>query len=130
MASNASDNKATEEVDNAKDDDGVPSTQPITLRWDSPNGSVSKITFPITDEPRFAELLHDCDPASFGYKGSDVLDNKYRNAAKMFRSAFSSDFCPYELGIIDSLAQVLLPNTKKAAPATKGVRAELYALNV
>jgi len=59
-----------------------------------------------------------------------VQDQKYRNAAKMFRSAFSSDFCPYEFGIIDTLTQALLPTTKEGAPTTKGVRAELYALNV
>lgn len=59
-----------------------------------------------------------------------MQDKKYRNAAKMFRSAFSSDFCPYEFGIIDTLTQALLPTTKEGAPTTKGVRAELYALNV
>lgn len=47
----------------------------------------------------------------------------------MDRSAFSSDFCPYELGIIDTIAQVLLPNTKEGI-SMKGVRAELYKLNV
>jgi hypothetical protein len=44
-------------------------------------------------------------------------------------SAFSSDFCPYKLGIIDTIAQVLLPNAQSGL-GTKGVKAELYKLNV
>lgn len=111
------------------------SSTPITIRWDSPQGneaiSVAKITFPITDsggEASLAKLAQDCQPASFGYKGKDVLDETYRMATKMDCSAFSSDFCPYELGIIDTIAQVLLPNTKKRI-LTNGVRAELYKLN-
>ena len=47
------------------------------------------------------KLMHECQPASFGYKGEDVLDESYRKATKMDRSAFSADFCPYELGIIE-----------------------------
>jgi hypothetical protein len=116
--------------------DDILSTTSITIRWDSPQGneaiSVAKITFPITEsdgEASLAKLAQDCQPASFGYKGKDVLDETYRKATKMDRSAFSSDFCPYELGIIDTIAQVLLPNTKKGI-LTNGVRAELYKLNV
>lgn len=73
--------------------------------------------------------MQDCQPASFGYKGEDVLDESYRKAVKMDRSNFSSDFCPYELGIIDTIAQVLLPNTGRGV-LTTGVCAELYKLNV
>ncbi|KLU88234.1 hypothetical protein MAPG_07221 [Magnaporthiopsis poae ATCC 64411] len=116
--------------------DDTLSTAPISIRWDSSQGneaiSVAKITFPIVGpdgEASLAKLAQDCQPASFGYKGKDVLDESYRKAAKMDRSAFSSDFCPYELGIIDTIAQVLLPNTREKV-STKGVRAELYKLNI
>lgn len=116
--------------------DDALSTAPISIRWDSSQGneaiSVAKITFPIIDpdgEASLARLAQDCQPASFGYKGKDVLDESYRKAAKMDRSAFSSDFCPYELGIIDTIAQVLLPNTREGV-SKKGVRAELYKLNI
>ena len=47
----------------------------------------------------------------------------------MDRSSFSSGFCPYTLGIVDTIAQVLLPNVSEAI-GTKGVLAELYKLNV
>ncbi|KAK3380993.1 hypothetical protein B0H63DRAFT_560784 [Podospora didyma] len=53
-------------------------------------------------EARLNQLVQDCQPASFGYKGKD-------------------------LGIIDTIAQMLLPNTSSR---TNGVRAELYKLNV
>lgn len=75
------------------------------------------------------KLVRDCQPASFGYKGKDVLDESYRKATKLDRSAFAVDFCPYELGIIDTIAQVLLPNAG-GNNGTHGVRAELYKLNV
>jgi len=109
---------------------------PIDLRWDassSPPGA-SKIQFPIEGEDKageaaLANLIQDCQPASFGYKGEDVLDESYRKAIKMDTSSFSVTFCPYEAGIIDAIAQVLLPNAGNIL-GTKGVRAELYKLNV
>lgn len=75
------------------------------------------------------KLVEDCQPASFGYKGEDVIDESYRKAAKLDCTAFSTDFCPYKLGIIDTIAQVLLPNAGSDL-GTKGVKAELYKLNV
>lgn len=98
------------------------------------DGAIAKLTFAIDADNEdqkvgLAKLVADCQPASFGYNGKDVLDESYRKATKMDRSAFSADFCPYELGIIDTIAQVLLPNAKHT-PGTKGGRAELYKLNV
>lgn len=83
----------------------------------------------------FSQLLEECEPASFGYKGEDVLDETYRKATKLDRSAFSVDFCPYELGIIDKIAQILLPNAHtdrgaRIVSSMHDVRAELYKLNV
>ncbi|EJT70669.1 hypothetical protein GGTG_11692 [Gaeumannomyces tritici R3-111a-1] len=116
--------------------DDTLSTAPISIRWDSPQGNeavgVAKVTFPVTEpdgEASFTKLAQDSQPAGFGYQGKNVLDESYRKAAKMDRSDFSSDFCPYELGIIDTIAQVLLPNTRDGI-STKGVRAELYKLNI
>jgi hypothetical protein len=111
-------------------DDKTAAAIPVTIRWDSPLGG-TKLTFPITDvdgEARLSQLLDDCQPATFGYNNKDVLDETYRKAAKMDRSAFSPDFCPYEVGIIDTIAQVLLP--AREGVSTRGVRAELYKLNV
>ncbi|KAJ4299289.1 hypothetical protein N0V90_004533 [Kalmusia sp. IMI 367209] len=113
-----------------------PDLTPISLRWDSSNSpsGVAKLTFPldssaVNQKSSLAKLISDCQPASFGYKGEDVLDESYRKATKMDRAAFSIDFCPYELGMIDTIAQVLLPNASGTV-STKGVRAELYKLNV
>ncbi|KAF2795417.1 hypothetical protein K505DRAFT_382401 [Melanomma pulvis-pyrius CBS 109.77] len=105
----------------------------LSLRWDSPTG-MGKLSFPVkaaTEEQKksLLKLADDCQPASFGFKGQDVLDESYRKATKMDRSAFSIDFCPYELGIVDTIAQVLLPNAGGNA-GTKGVKAELYKLNI
>ncbi|KAI0595483.1 hypothetical protein F4775DRAFT_569220, partial [Biscogniauxia sp. FL1348] len=107
---------------------------PITIRWDSPSkDTTNKITLPILpfDEEgqgKLRELVKDCQPASFGYQGKDVYDEKYRKATKLDCSDFSTNFCPYTLGIIDTIAQALLPNALGGESRT-GVRAELYKLN-
>lgn len=76
-----------------------------------------------------AMLESSCQPASFGHNGEDILDETYRKATKLDRSAFSVDFCPYEVGIIDTIAQMLLPDSNHKS-GMSGVRAELYKLNV
>ncbi|KAF2649770.1 hypothetical protein K491DRAFT_683553 [Lophiostoma macrostomum CBS 122681] len=112
------------------------SSSPVALRWDSPEVSsgISKLIFPVdafNDEHKagLIKLVQDCQPASFGYKGEDIIDESYRKATKLDSSAFSSDFCPYKLGIIDTIAQVLLPNANSRL-GTSGVKAELYKLNI
>ncbi|KAF2192855.1 hypothetical protein K469DRAFT_714867 [Zopfia rhizophila CBS 207.26] len=57
------------------------------------------------------------------------MDEPYRKATKLDPTAFSGDFCPYELGIVDAIAQAPLPN----APVLKkyyGIIAVLYKMNV
>jgi hypothetical protein len=103
---------------------------PITIRWDSAS-SIEKLTLPITavdgkTDP-VAKLVTGTQPASFGFQGKDVIDESYRKASKMDTSAFSTNFCPYELGIIDVVGQALLP---KHPGSSQGIRAELYKLNV
>ncbi|PVH99885.1 hypothetical protein DM02DRAFT_628995 [Periconia macrospinosa] len=87
--------------------------------------------FPVNEDGKsdLEKLLAACEPASFGYKGKDVLDESYRKATKLDESAFSVSLCPYKLGIIDTIAQMLLPNAGGGI-RTKGVKAELYKLNV
>ncbi|KAI1491165.1 hypothetical protein F5X96DRAFT_490204 [Biscogniauxia mediterranea] len=111
------------------------SSPPITIRWDSQStDTTNKITLPILPsddegQGKLTALVKDCQPASFGYQGKDVYDEKYRKATKLDCSDFSTSFCPYTLGIIDTIAQVLLPNAPGGNSRT-GVRAELYKLNV
>ncbi len=67
-------------------------------------------------------------PASFGLAGKNVYDEGYRKALKLDTSQFSTNFCPYTLGIVDAIAQILLPEASKGKE--RGVKAELYKLNV
>ncbi|KAI0799030.1 hypothetical protein GGR55DRAFT_702285 [Xylaria sp. FL0064] len=88
----------------------TPPSPPIILRWDPENSSTPasqcKITFPIEDGQQeiLTGLLRDMQPATFGFRG-----------------------------IVDAVAQLLLPNLQlgdKASALKRGVRAELYKLNV
>lgn len=85
------------------------------------------------------DLLDNCAPASFGKNGKDVLDESYRKAVKLDVDQFSTNFNPYELGIIGAIAQTLLPGIAKPIAdkagehtfvESLGVIAELYKLNV
>ena len=114
----------------------------ITLRWDARNAgnnTQSKVSFPLADDDNvsrqiFNNLLHNCDPATFGVGGRDVLDEEYRKAVKLDTSDFSTNFHPHDCGILDSIQQILLPSTIKGGQGIgigpQGVRAELYKLNV
>ncbi|KAJ4319051.1 hypothetical protein N0V94_004103 [Neodidymelliopsis sp. IMI 364377] len=104
---------------------------PVTIRWDSSDG-VEKLQLPLStdstasNEP-LLKLITATQPASFGYNGEDIIDESYRKATKLEPSAFSVDFCPYAVGIIDTIGQTLLPLPNRNF---QGIRAELYKLNV
>lgn len=110
---------------------------PIVLRWDpatAPAGESRNMVFPPAaaaglGSAQLAALLGDCQPATFGRDGEDVFDEEYRKASKLDASAFSSDLCPYELGIVDTVAELLMPSEYMAG-GSRGVKAELYKLNV
>jgi hypothetical protein len=105
---------------------------PITIRWDSAS-SIEKLTLPLSkgvvvgENDPIAKLVADTQPASFGLQGKDIIDESYRKASKLDTTAFSTNFCPYESGIIDVIGQTLLP---KYPSSCQGIRAELYKLNV
>ncbi len=67
-------------------------------------------------------------PANFGRDGEDVFDETYRKALRMDPASFATSFDPYSLGVIDTIAQVLLPS-KLDSDYRRAVRAELYTLN-
>ncbi|KAI1649021.1 uncharacterized protein F4817DRAFT_364087 [Daldinia loculata] len=108
----------------------------MILRWDSPNqpmpSSHCKLKFPIEPSTleNLARLVADMNPATFGLGGKDVYDESYRKASKLDPSQFSLNFSPYECGIIDSVAQILLPDWKAGSSKHRSVRAELYKLNI
>ncbi|GAB1316186.1 Fe2OG dioxygenase domain-containing protein [Madurella fahalii] len=108
---------------------------PIDLRWDpkdpATQASQTKLTFPLEPsiEGNLAQLIRDMAPATFGLGGNDVFDESYRKAAKLDPTKFSSTFNPYELGIVDAVAQALLPSLRHSKQ-TRSVKAELYKLNL
>ncbi|EXU94787.1 hypothetical protein X797_012131 [Metarhizium robertsii] len=89
----------------------------ITLRWDMPESTSghtntgSRIDFPLDPghEADLNRLLEHCEKATFGLGGQDVLDETYRKAVQMDPTKFCTNFDPYSVGVIDSIAQVLLP---------------------
>jgi hypothetical protein len=115
---------------------------PVVVRWDLPSGkAIRKMTFPAVQKARrttaISELLKDCSPATFGHQGHEVLDQSYRRAAKLDNHQFCTSFSPHDFGIIDAIAQTLLPEIAQVSPGKPtgfqehwGVVAELYKLNV
>jgi len=66
--------------------------------------------------------------------GKDVLDETICKAGKLEAHQFSTNFNQYDCGIVDTIAQELLPRIvragKQSAVVRWGVVAELYKLNV
>ncbi|KAK5170395.1 uncharacterized protein LTR77_004982 [Saxophila tyrrhenica] len=75
------------------------------------------------------QLVLACQPAPFGRGGEEVLDEGYRKAGKLDADAFTTSFCPYQAGIVDVIAQLLVPQTAQGKH-TRSIKAELYKLNV
>ena len=115
---------------------------PVALRWDVPKEEkLRKITFPFPPENSSGQavsplddLIEACAPATFGYKGKDVLDEGYRKAGKLDSNQFSIAFHPHDYGIVDAISQLLLPEVKssilKGREEQRGIVTELYKLNV
>ncbi|KAK5717397.1 hypothetical protein LTR15_009291 [Elasticomyces elasticus] len=108
------------------ENDLPPSTHPVTLRFGL-DGSGNVLSLPAeANSDAFKKLSVACTPASFGRHGENVVDESYRKAGKLDVTAFCSDFCPYNTGIINVVNQVLVPSLN----AHRSVKAELYKLNV
>ena len=111
-------------------------SDPITIRYDAAAASESslksyaKLTLPLEHETDnvITRLIHQSQPATFGRGGEDVYDESYRKAVQMSPNTFCTTFDPYSLGIVDTIAQVLLPSVIDST-SHRAVRAELYKLN-
>jgi len=104
----------------------IPTTEPVTIRFGKAgSGLVLRLPTEGTDRA-LQSLLSSCEPATFGRGGQDVYDETYRRATKLDTTEFCTDFNPYEHGIIDIIAQLLLPSVRTDF---SGIRAELYKLN-
>jgi hypothetical protein len=108
---------------------GGNATSSITLRFDTLDGLVARIKFPL--DPNTAEiepLSRVCSYPTFSSEGRGGLDASY----------FSTDFHPHDFGISDTIAQTLLPGVERLTKdeGTKkreelwGIKTELRALNV
>jgi hypothetical protein len=115
----------------------ISTDSPVTIRFDSSStSSIHKIQFPASPSSSIDidELLLASERATFGLDGKDVLDETYRKAAALAPDKFSTNFHPADHGLVDALAQILLPDYRLRVDAKKkelwGVKAELYKLNV
>ena len=119
-------------------EDGQSLSPPVVLRWDNLEKTITRrVELPILPGQGNALdlLLKDCQPATFGLGGVDVLDESYRKASKLDSTQFSTNFIPYDYGIVDTIAQILFPSVDRYSCCDlglelRGVRAELYKLNV
>ena len=124
----------------AEEEKGV--VAPITVRFDKSDGSVARVQFPPlpirNNDSGLEDLLRACSPLSpssaFGGSrrgeggGVGSLDAKY----------FSTDFHPHDCGILDTVAQRLLPQinesiknkVKDGGDDVQRIRAELIGLEV
>ena len=71
-------------------------------------------------------LAQACEPASFGVKQENVLDETYRKAGKMDSECFASALDPSNIDLIKIVRGYLLEGQQ----SNRGVIAELYKLNI
>ncbi|KAF3009733.1 hypothetical protein E8E13_009219 [Curvularia kusanoi] len=116
-----------------EDANDLHATEPVVIHWDA-GELIHRVKIPVPEktakqawEAAMQQLIDDMQPASFGYRGKDVIDGSYRNAVKLDSSAFTTNFCPYKVGIIDTLSQSLLPIRNERY---QGICADLYKLNI
>jgi hypothetical protein len=72
------------------------------------------------------QLTQACEPASFGVKQENVLDETYRKAGKMDSECFSSMLDPSNTDLIKIVRGYLLESLQ----SNMGIKAELYKLNI
>lgn len=72
------------------------------------------------------ELTRACEPASFGVKQENELDETYRKAGKMDSECFASMLDPSNTDLLNIVRGYLLDGPQ----SNRGVIAELYKLNI
>ena len=104
--------------------------QAVQIRFgEDGQGRVVDLPKDSAESNSFQALIQACAPATFGLGNKDVLDEEYRKASELNIDQFATAFCPYKAGIIDVIAQVLVPNISTRDSEKRGVRAELYKIN-
>ena len=87
---------------------------PIVLRWDLPSGNTtSKLKLLPSEGQDAAACIEDISKlyaaTTVGKLAEDNLPESYGKAATLDVDQFSTNFSPYDVGIVDAIAQVLLP---------------------
>jgi hypothetical protein len=72
------------------------------------------------------QLTQACEPASFGRKQDQVLDETYRKAVKMDSGCFASILDPFHTDLIKIVRGYLLEGPK----SKRDIKVELYKLNI
>ncbi|PYH85821.1 hypothetical protein BO82DRAFT_326637 [Aspergillus uvarum CBS 121591] len=132
----------------------ITTTSPVHVYWSTArsDSAARKLVLPLDElvpQSRSAaldDLVADCQPASFGRNGEEILDPSYRLAGKIDPSHFASSFHPADFGILQMVENVLLPGISekdlvreddgskkrkdRAARHSRKLHAELYKLNV
>jgi hypothetical protein len=84
------------------------------------------INFANAHPDELEQLTQACEPASFGMKQVNVLDETYCKAGKMDPDCFSPILDVFNTDLIKIIRGYLLEGTQ----STKGIKVELYELNV
>jgi hypothetical protein len=92
------------------------------------------VSLPVSEDTAlqhsFHQLVKEGEPATFGKGHKDVFDEEYRKAGKIDTENFCTNFTPYEYGVVDMIVQALAYSTDKSRTNYRGIRAQLYKLNV
>ncbi len=105
--------KAETEPDTSEPASPKAEIAPIQIRFGD-SGKGTTVTLPCEGSSHdLQQLIASCQPATFGRGGEEVLDDDYRKAGKLDTTAFVTTFCPYNAGIVDVVAQLLVPQTSQ-----------------
>ncbi|KAJ5112050.1 hypothetical protein N7532_000095 [Penicillium argentinense] len=115
------------------------SSSPIRIFWERQNQSNLAILpidtpylGPCSSDVVLGQLVADCEAASFGRRGEEVMDPAYRKVGKLDPHRFATIFHPAEFAIFDEIEKFLAPQLKiwdNDPLARRRIRAELYKLN-
>ena len=88
----ASADKSPSTVNSPSDKDSACLTNPVTIRYDTPNGG-AKLVLP-EDEHLLPALIATCQPANFSLGNKEVHDESYRKAIKLEPDSFLNRLLP------------------------------------